>query len=86
MIHAMFHSQEILLTDLLLTKKALEFLKKFEFSSFPDRMGERDNKILAPKKVLERHAFQSSSEKGKAEFREFVEEFLKERSKYSNFE
>lgn len=63
-------------------KEALEFLNNFEFSSLPDRLGKRYSLILAPKDILEEYAFKVNSN----EFREFVEEFLKERSNYSNFE
>ncbi len=60
-------------------EKAFDFLKDYEFSSFPDRVGERNAKILAPAEILEQYSF-SISPKGREEYREFVEEFLKERS------
>ncbi|HLC64223.1 MAG TPA: hypothetical protein VJK25_02655 [Patescibacteria group bacterium] len=61
-------------------KEALDFLKKYEFSSFLDRIGERNSKILAPLEVLERYSF-GTSYKGSTEYLEFAEEFLKEREK-----
>jgi hypothetical protein len=63
-------------------KEAFKFLENFKFSGFPDRIGKRRTKILAPKEILERYTFQTDSEKGKAEFQKFVKEFLKERSKF----
>ena len=59
-------------------KKAKEFLENYEFSSFLDRIGKRSSKILAPPAILEQHSF-GISPTGKEEYREFVEEFLKER-------
>lgn len=59
-------------------QKAKEFLENYEFSSFLDRMGKRNAKILAPAEILEQHSFGVSST-GREEYREFVEEFLKER-------
>src|SRR3989344_4143346 len=61
-------------------KEALDFLKKYEFYSFLDRIGERNSKILAPLEVLERYSF-GTSYKGSTEYLEFAEEFLKEREK-----
>lgn len=58
--------------------KAKEFLENYEFSSFLDRIGKRRTKILAPAEILEQHSFGISSA-GMEEYREFVEEFLKER-------
>jgi len=60
-------------------EKAFEFLKKFEFSSFPDRIGERKSRILAPDEVLERFPFGGGYD-SKREFQKFTKEFLKERS------
>ena len=67
-------------------REAFEFLQNYEFSSFPDRIGKRNAKILASKNILDEHTFQTGSEKGKAEFRAFVKEFLKEKSKLSSIE
>lgn len=63
-------------------KEALEFLNNFEFSSLLDRLGKRHSLILAPEDILEEYSFKVNSD----EFRAFVEEFLKERSNYFNFE
>lgn len=62
-------------------KKGFEFLKNYEFSSFPDRIGIRKAGILAPGEISNRYTFQISSPKEMNEFQKFVEEFLKERSK-----
>lgn len=59
------------------SEKAFEFLENYEFSSFPDRIGKRKSRILAPQTILEQHdPFWGSG----SEYRQFVEEFLKERS------
>jgi hypothetical protein len=63
-------------------QKALEFAENFEFSSLPDRLGKRQSLILASREVSERYSFKVNLD----EFREFLKEFLKERSSYSNFE
>lgn len=55
---------------------AFAFLKKYEFSSFPDKIGERRSKILAPRDILEKYLSINSER----DYREFIEEFLKERS------
>src|SRR3989338_4033694 len=62
--------------------KAMDFLRDYEFSSFPDRIGVRNAKILAPKEISEKYTFQTSSENGRLEFQSFVKEFLKERSSF----
>ncbi|MDI6602798.1 MAG: hypothetical protein QME57_01600 [Patescibacteria group bacterium] len=36
-------------------KKAFDFLKEYEFSSFPDKIGLRKSKILAEKEILEKN-------------------------------
>ncbi len=61
-------------------EKAREFLENYEFSSFLDRIGKRNTKILAPAEILEQYSFGISS-KGKEEYGEFVEEFLRERQR-----
>lgn len=60
-------------------EKAFEFLEKYQFSSFPDKISKRNNKILAPTEILERFSFIGNPE-NKKEFQKFVEEFLKEKS------
>ena len=59
--------------------KALEFLEGYEFSSFPDKIGKRNSKILAPKEILEKYSFMSSFKNTKG-YQEFAEEFLKEKT------
>jgi len=55
---------------------AFNFLENFEFSSFPDRIGKRKAKILAPEEIYEEYSLKIG---GKREFREFTENFLKEK-------
>lgn len=61
-------------------EEALEFLKNYRFSSFPDKIGKRSSKILAPKEILERYSFKSENEE---EYLEFIKTFLKERKKFT---
>ena len=61
-------------------EKALRFLENFEFSSFPDRIGKRHAEILAPKEILEQYSWGTASSRERDDFRQFVEEFLKEKS------
>lgn len=57
-------------------REAFEFLKSYEFSSFPDKISQRSSKILAPREILEQYApFWGRVN----EYQEFVREFLKER-------
>lgn len=58
-------------------KEAFNFLKNYEFSSFPDKIGKRNSLILAPKEILEQYApFWEKIE----EYQDFVKKFLKERA------
>ena len=57
---------------------ALEFLENYQFSSFLDKRGKRNSKIIAPKEILERYC--STSNIGKEEYLKFIEDFLKEKS------
>lgn len=57
-------------------RKAVEFLGNYPFSSFPDKGGERKSKILAPKEILKQYSFIRFN---REEFKEFTEEFLKEK-------
>ncbi len=57
-------------------EKAFEFLKNYQFSSFPDKVGQRNAKILAPKEILEKYSFQSEN---KEEYQKFIKEFLKQK-------
>jgi len=59
-------------------EKAFEFLENYQFSSFPDKIGKRNAKILATKEILERHSFEGSF-KNIEEYKKFVKEFLKEK-------
>jgi len=56
--------------------KAYEFLENFQFSSFPDRIGKRKAKILAPEEVYEKYSLKMG---GKKEFEKFTENFLNEK-------
>ena len=62
-------------------KGAFSFLEDYQFSSFPDKIGKRKSKIIASKEILERYC--SSNTLTKDEYYEFVQNFLKERSKKS---
>jgi len=57
-------------------EKAYEFLENFQFSSFPDRIGKRKAKILAPEEIYEKYSLKMG---GKKEFKGFTENFLKEK-------
>lgn len=57
-------------------ERAYEFLENYRFSSFPDKIGKRNSQILAPKEILEKYSFQSEN---KEEYKDFTEEFLKQR-------
>lgn len=61
-------------------EEAYKFLENFEFSSFPDRIGKRYAKILAPKEIFEKYSWGIASKRPKTEFQKFVKEFLKEKS------
>jgi hypothetical protein len=63
-------------------EEAFKFLKSYQFSSFPDKIGLRRAKILASPEILERY---SIFYKDKNEFQKYVEEFLKQKSSYSLF-
>jgi putative transposase len=58
-------------------EEAFEFLKKYQFSSFPDKIGERRSKIIAPQEVLDNYLTISSENTDG--YKEFVESFLEER-------
>lgn len=57
-------------------EKAFSFLEKYQFSSFPDRIGKRESRLLASGNVLEKYGLWRGSAN---EYRQFVENFLKER-------
>lgn len=61
-------------------RQAFKFLENFEFSSFPDRIGKRYAKILAPKEIFEQYSWGITSKKEQAEFRKFIKKFLEEKS------
>jgi len=57
---------------------ARKFLENYEFSSFPDKIGKRNSKILASSEILNQYSFGVFSG-NRGEYENFVEEFLKER-------
>lgn len=57
-------------------KEAFKFLEGYQFSSFPDKIGKRRSKILAPLGILEKYLTIGSDIKT---YQEFVKNFLKER-------
>jgi REP element-mobilizing transposase RayT len=63
-------------------QKAYQFLKDYQFSSFPDKIGKRRSKILAPPEILKRYLTIDSKET--TNYRKFTEEFLKEKSNIPN--
>ncbi|OGZ24265.1 MAG: hypothetical protein A2896_00240 [Candidatus Nealsonbacteria bacterium RIFCSPLOWO2_01_FULL_43_32] len=58
------------------SNEAFNFLEDYEFSTFPDKIRKRKAQILAPQEILEQYAPFWGDEN---EYREFAEEFLKER-------
>lgn len=58
--------------------EAFDFLINYEFSSFPDKIGKRNSKILAPPEIIEKYSFKKDSENIKF-YQNFVEDFLKQR-------
>lgn len=67
-------------------EKAFSFLKNYEFSSFYDRVHQRNNQILAPLEILEQYSWGFAPGKEGKEFLGFVQEFLRDRSDYLKFE
>jgi hypothetical protein len=61
-------------------KEAFDFLKNYPFSSFPDKIGIRRAKILAPKEILEKYSFKNEDQE---KYLEFVKTFLKEKKKFT---
>lgn len=59
-------------------KKVFEFLENYQFSSFPDKIGKRRSKILAPEKTLKRYMSDEEAE-NKDAYRQFVNDFLKQK-------
>ena len=60
-------------------RKAFNFLKNYQFSSFPDKIGKRKSKILAPPEILEKYLTIGADIKT---YKEFVKNFLKEKSNF----
>jgi len=58
-------------------REAFNFLKNYQFSSFPDKIGERKSKLLAPQEILEKYLTLGTDFKT---YREFVKDFLEEKS------
>lgn len=59
-------------------ERAFKFLKNYQFSSFPDKTGERRSKILAPKAALETY-FPEAGDEYRDEYIQFIKDFLKDR-------
>ncbi len=62
-------------------KEAYDFLKNYQFSSFPDRIGQRRAKILAPDEIFEKYSLKMGEE---GEFNKFVKDFLEQKSNSFN--
>lgn len=60
-------------------EEAFKFLKSYQFSSFPDKIGERKSKILAPPEILEKYLTLGSDTKT---YQEFIRSFLEDRSAF----
>lgn len=58
--------------------EAFKFLENFQFSSFPDKIGKRSSKILAPQSILEKYLAGLEEKKG---YENFVKDFLKQKLK-----
>ena len=54
-------------------QKAFEFLKNYQFSSFPDRIRKRKSSILAPEEILEKYCLKENS---KEDYISFTKDFL----------
>lgn len=61
-------------------KEALEFLNKYQFSSFPDLFGKRNSKILAPRPILEKYLGKEITE-SKDEYLNFIKDYLQKNLK-----
>jgi hypothetical protein len=57
---------------------AFRFLEGYQFSSFPERLGKRRSKILAPPEIIIKYSF-SKYLQDKEECRQFVKDFLKQK-------
>ncbi|MEW6407930.1 MAG: hypothetical protein AB1465_04525 [Patescibacteria group bacterium] len=67
-------------------KKAFNFLEDYQFSSFPDRIGKRKSKILAPEETLKRFCLETDSRgEGKNRYKQFVRDFLKQKALFQKF-
>ena len=62
-------------------KKAFDFLKNYQFSSFPEKIGKRKSKIIAPEKILDKH-IPGVNSKNKNDYIDFVKDFLKQKSDF----
>lgn len=61
-------------------KEALNFLENYKFSSFPDKIGKRNSLILTAKEISVQY---SSFWENREDYQEFVKEFLKAKSVFS---
>jgi hypothetical protein len=57
-------------------EEAFRFLENYQFSSFPDKIGNRSSKILAPKEILEKYLIETNTE----EYQKYIKDFLKQKS------
>lgn len=65
--------------------KAREFLEHYEFSSFSDKIGKRNSKILASEEICKEYSISITSKK---DYNKLVNEFLNQRTRcvgYSEF-
>jgi hypothetical protein len=59
-------------------KKAFQFLKNYQFSSFLDQTGIRKSSILAPKEILEKYSLAQGT--GREKHLEFIKQFLQQKT------
>ncbi len=57
-------------------KEALVFLENYQFSSFPEKIGKRKSKLLAPEEILHKYHADGNYEDG---YQDFVKDFLQHR-------
>lgn len=57
-------------------KEATQFLKEYQFSSFPDLFGERNSKILVSREILEKYLGKEMTE-NKEEYLNFINDYIK---------
>ena len=66
-------------------EKSLEFLKNYQFSNFPDKIGKRNSKFIAPKEISEKFSFKEHGENREV-YLKFIKDFLENKlAHFSSF-